>query len=254
MWIDSHCHLQLFPRSNSSLTAFDLLDTLEIDHLMCVATSVSEYNDLLRVKDYGRGKVFISLGEHPCNETFDFEQFERIVKIEGKGMIEAIGELGFDASGCLKRQREWFDLQAQVASDVNLPIILHTRNAEEETMAALKSWPNLKGVFHCFTGSQKLADFAVEMGWYVSFSGIVTFKKCDELRAIAQTIPLNQLLIETDAPFLAPEPKRGHVNIPDYVKYLGDYMSNLLSIPEQAFAFQMKKNYHDLFNKNGAFK
>lgn len=246
MWIDSHCHLHY-------ATDFDMAkDALEnnIKHLMCVATKVSDYETLKALKKQYSNFINISLGQHPCDindPNFNYKNFEEIVKTD-KNII-AIGETGFDIQGDLKMQRKFFDLHAEIANKFELPIILHTRDVEEETISALKNWPALKGVFHCFTGSAKLADFAQEIGWKISFSGIVTFKSAEYLRDIAKNILLENMLIETDAPFLAPVPMRGKPNKASYVKYVGEFIASLLNKKNEDFAKIMETNYFNLFKE-----
>jgi TatD DNase family protein len=215
---------------------------------MCIATRIDDYDALLRLKQEFPENVFISLGQHPSEGDFSCDIARQLLNC---GQINAVGETGFDCKGDLKRQRVNFDLHAQLATDFDLPIILHTRSGvidvEDETIAALKNWPNLRGVFHCFAGSQKLADFAQSIGWKVSFSGIITFKNANDLRAIAKTILHHNLLIETDSPYLSPEPFRGQTNSPSNARYIGEYIAKMLKIDTSSFAEIVYKNYFSLF-------
>lgn len=257
IWVDSHCHPQLY--ENAEEVVQTSLQT-GVKHMMCVATGLADYVKLKELKKQFGSAISISLGEHPIDgeenghadcvyDEQHWHQFAEIIRND-KDVI-AIGEAGFDCHGDVAAQRAGFDRQADIAVQHGLPLILHTREAEDETKAALKSWSKLTGVFHCFTGSLALADFALEQGWKISFSGIVTFKNAADLREVALHLKknnaLNELMIETDAPFLAPQKMRGQKNYPYYVRYIGEFLSELLEISNEEFAIMTAKNFFDTF-------
>jgi TatD DNase family protein len=245
IWADSHAHPHFEP------FCYDSIESLDIAYVMCVATAFDQFEQLLELKKKS-SKVFISLGEHPLNELLekiDIKFLEDKIK-----SIDAVGEIGFDSNGDFKAQRIAFDIQADCAAKNNLPIILHTRNAESETISAIKNFGKggLKGVFHCFTGSLELAEFAIEMGWKISFSGIVTFKNAEDIRKIASFLfehHKESILIETDAPYLAPVPFRGRANRVEYVKYVGEFLADFLKADRLDFAKLIKDNFLELFAK-----
>lgn len=244
-WIDSHAHPHYAPLDGESCIKEAL--QAEIGFIMCVATELKDFEKLQNYKRQFPGKIAVSIGAHPLNE--DLKETNWLKLNEMAKDCEAIGETGFDINGDLKIQHEAFDRHAEIALKHDLPMIVHTRESDEETISALKRWKNLKGVLHCFTGKKQLANFAIEQGWKISFSGIITYKKSDELRDLAKYLPLDSLLIETDAPFLAPQMFRGKPNRPLFVKYIGEFLANLRNLDAMEFAKISTKNFFDLFVK-----
>jgi TatD DNase family protein len=270
-WVDSHCHLQLYNdfeandigvhntyEANVSKACEIAIESLQrCAYMLCVSTKIEDYKLFKDIKKKiaqligfeESEKIFLSAGMHPLDDSiedqsFDFAELEIAAKDND---IVAIGETGFDFKGDYKKQQIAFDMQAQIAQDNHLPIIMHTRECDEEAISAIKNWPNVKGVLHCFTGGMKLAKFAAESGWKVSFSGIITFKNAQDLRDMAKALPIESILIETDAPYLAPAPFRGKVNKPMYVQYVGEFISNMLCMEYEEFAKIVHDNFFDLF-------
>lgn len=269
-WVDSHCHPHLIIDEEDG----DLVVLKEaVDsgtRMMCVSVEMSDYEKLAEYKKLYPDHVKISLGQHPLHEQahnvkpIDWKEFERLVASDKN--ILAIGETGFDFQGGIKNameeQKHAFHTQVDIACKYDLPIILHTRDVgngeieqitREEIIKAKKAHENLVGVMHCFTSSLKLAEFAIENGWYVSFSGIVTFKNANSLREVALNLFkmgfLDRLLIETDAPYLAPQAVRGKTNKPHYVSYVGEFLADLFGIERAEFAQQMERNFDALFKE-----
>lgn len=262
MWIDSHCHPHLLDEHLQE----QVIKTAIAEHIkmLCVSVELSDYEILSKLSKKFCENLFFSIGQHPLHNDykkgFDWNYIKNILEQEFKNSKEskivALGETGFDFQGDFKVQRENFEKHVELASDYNLPIILHTRDCEKETKAALidakKHFPNLKGVFHCFTGSIDLAEFAIEIGWMISFAGIITFKNAQQLKDVAAYLNknnlLDNLLIETDSPYLAPVPFRGKTNEPSYVKYIGKFLSDFFGKDETDFASLIKVNFNKLFN------
>lgn len=261
MWIDSHCHLNHSGITEKGVPA-DLVKSANnnnVSGMLTICCRMSEEKDLLLDIAAQHDNVWCSIGTHPhdagleAEKAFSADDIANIVLENDK--VIAIGETGLDYYYDNSPRDDQADsfrkhLQACLKSDV--PAIIHTRDAEEDTIKILreaKEGTNLKGVMHCFSGTQWLADQALDIGFYISFSGIVTFKKSEELRAVAKTVPLDKVLVETDAPFLAPPPYRGKVNEPAYVAHVGEFLADLYDLSVEEFAKITTDNFFRLFSK-----
>lgn len=261
MWIDSHCHLNHSGIQDKGSPA-DLVRAAKekgVQGILTICCRMSEEIDTLTSITSAHDNVWMSIGTHPHDAGLEGEKAittDQIVKTAKENAnIIALGETGLDYfydNSPRPDQKESFrkHIRACIASD--LPMIVHTRDAEQDTIKIMQEEGKgklLKGVMHCFSGSQWLADQALNMGFYISFSGIVTFKKAEELRAVAKTVPLDKVLIETDAPFLAPMPYRGKTNEPAYVAETGKFLSDLYDLTAEEFAKITTENFFRLFNK-----
>ncbi|WP_342261735.1 TatD family hydrolase [Alphaproteobacteria bacterium endosymbiont of Tiliacea citrago] len=249
LWVDSHCHPQY---ENLGLESIEEALENGISKICCVAAgeSFAEHDFLMKCKE--KYNTAIVIGEHPTNDfaKTDWNFLESVIL-----NYNAIGETGFDFQSEIEPQIEAFERQANLALKYDLPVVLHIRDAgdgkiEELTMQELKKFPNLRGVFHCFVGGKKLAQFAIDRNFFISFSGIITFKKAEAIRDLMKTLPVENFLIETDAPYLAPVPKRGKINRPSYVKYVGEFISQFLNIKEEVFSEIVNKNFDKLYWKS----
>ena len=264
-WVDSHCHPHLIMDKSNNIDATALDIAVQNDmRMLCVSVSLSDYKILSEYKKLHPQNVMISLGEHPLHDSaIDWDNFAKLV--ENDKSIVAIGETGFDFQGDLHKQLDSFNQHVEIACKHDLPIVLHTRSGdgdeiEKFTKSAIieakKRHPNLKGVFHCFSGTIELADFAIEMGWMISFSGIVTFKNAHSMRKVAMHLYnngyLDSILIETDSPYLAPQVVRGQQNVPYNVKYVGEFLADLFGMPHVQFAKQVEANFDKLFKTRQA--
>lgn len=259
-WVDSHCHPHLIVNEGDNLDTAALAQAVQ-NHIrmLCVSVSLSDYKILSEYRKLHPKNVMISLGEHPLHDAeIDWHNFAKLVE-EDKNIV-AIGETGFDFQGDLQKQLDCFNKHVEIACKHDLPIILHTRSGDGDQIetltknaiiAAKKQYPNLKGVFHCFSGTVALAEFALEMGWMISFSGIVTFKNAHSVREVAMHLYnngyLGSILIETDSPYLAPQAVRGQQNVPYNVKYVGEFLADLFGISHSQFAKQVEANFDQLF-------
>lgn len=252
MFVDSHCHLDKLDKSPSELAeAVNFAQQRGVEHMLCVAVSVSEFDDMVEtVSEFDN--VSVSCGVHPCYED-EMTDYDTLLGYAALDKVVAVGETGLDyyhsTDTKAVQQRSFIDY-IKVASQVGKPLIIHTRNAREDTIALYKAHKNeqTSGVLHCFTESMEMAQQALDLGLYISLSGIVTFKSAKELQEVAKMIPIDRLLIETDSPWLAPVPYRGKPNQPGYVVEVGEFIANLRGISVEALAKHTTENFYRLFN------
>lgn len=254
--VDSHCHLdQLDALSN----ALENAEKQAVGYMLCVCITLSDFSSMLSLVENDT-QISVSIGLHP-NEKVESKiepSAEDLVNLvlaeppQRAAKIIAIGETGLDyyrSTGDTEWQRERFRQHIQAAKILNKPLIIHTRAAREDTLKILKeeNAAAVGGVMHCFTEDWVTAKAALDLGFYISFSGIITFKNAKELQDIAQKVPLDRLLIETDSPYLAPEPYRGKPNEPAYVREVAECIAALRGIPLTEFADQTTANFFNLF-------
>ncbi|MCK9509804.1 MAG: TatD family hydrolase [Pigmentiphaga sp.] len=251
MFIDSHCHLD-FPKLRSRLP--EILDNMQqqgVAQALCVSVNLPDWPELIAMVRAHEG-LWASVGVHPDYEDTPEPTVEALVEFARDSRVVAIGETGLDyfrIEGDLEWQRERFRVHIRAARQAGLPLIVHTRQACDDTLRIMaeEGADEVGGVLHCFTESQAMADAAIAMNFYISFSGIVTFKNARELQAVAASIPLERLLIETDSPYLAPVPHRGKVNDPSLVPHVAAKIAELRGIPLEAVAEASTANFHRLF-------
>ena len=252
--IDSHCHLN-FPTIRK-----DIKNVIErskingVNKLLTINTNPIEFDDHFKlIKNFDN--IYISYGIHPQevkeNSFLSLEDIEK--KMESPKLI-GIGETGLDfyySKEFKKKQEEIFVSHIEASKNFDLPIIIHQRNSEKEIIKILKQYENdkLKIVFHCFTGSKDFLEFSLENKYYISLSGIVTFKNADLLRENIKNASLDYILIETDSPFLAPIPMRGKDNEPSFIKFTADYLADFYNIEREAFFKITDNNFYKLFSR-----
>jgi len=220
--------------------------------MLCVSINLKTYPDMLeKVRDYPN--ISVSAGLHPMADQSDAFSVEALTALAQDEKVVAIGETGLDYyyhKDNPQWQRERFRAHIQVANDVNKPIIVHTRDAGDDTLKILRE-ENAEacgGVIHCFTETQDFAEQALALGFMISISGIVTFRNADALRAIAKTIPDDRLLIETDAPYLAPIPHRGKQNQPAFVQHVAQTLAEIRNTSVESIAEISRNNFYRLFD------
>lgn len=223
MFIDSHCHLDKLNYNDLHLDVADVIAKAKqvgVEQMLSVGVTLEAFPNMLNMIE-PFDNVHASCGVHPldCESDFDYEQFKIFAQ---NPKVVAIGETGFDffyQPETAARQTELFEQHVELAVELNKPLIIHTRNARKETLDLLKNGHAEKcgGVIHCFTEDLAFAESAMELGFYISLSGIITFNQATELQEVVKKLPLERLLIETDSPFLAPVPHRGKENQPAYV-------------------------------------
>ena len=256
MFIDSHCHID-FPELSAKLP--DILAKMaenQVSHALCVSVDLPDFPRVLQLaQTYPH--IYASVGVHPDYEDTPEPTVEELVRLSAHPKIVAIGETGLDyyrLEGDLEWQRERFRTHIRASRQTGKPLIIHTRSAAGDTIRLMREEGagthagGAGGVMHCFTESLEVARAAMEMGFYISFSGIVTFKNAKELQAVAREVPLERMLIETDSPYLAPVPHRGKMNEPGLVKHVAEFLSSLKGIPLEEIARQTTDNFFELFN------
>lgn len=255
MFVDSHCHLDCIDLSdfdNSFEKLIQSADAADVEHMLCVSINLKEYPSMLdKVKDYPN--ISVSAGLHPMADEDDEFSVENLLALAAHEKVVAIGETGLDYyyhKGDPQWQQQRFRAHIQVANKVNKPIIVHTRDAGKDTLEILQqeNAEQCGGVIHCFTENQAFADRALELGFMISISGIVTFGNAGALRAIAKTIPDDRLLIETDSPYLAPMPHRGKQNQPAYVQHVAHKLAEIRNTSVESIAELSRNNFYRLFN------
>jgi TatD DNase family protein len=223
----------------------------EVGHALCVSVTLDKFPEVLALAEQ-YDNFYASVGVHPDYEDIDEPSFETLVALADHPKIVAIGETGLDyfrLTGDLEWQRKRFRTHIRAAINVGKPLIIHTRSAAEDTLRIMKeeSAYQVGGVMHCFTETLDVALAAIDMGFYISFSGIVTFKNALQLKEVAQAIPLEKMLVETDSPYLAPAPFRGKTNQPAYVKYVAQEIANLRGNSLNEVMQATTKNFFTLF-------
>ena len=251
MFIDSHCHIN-FPELASKMD--EVLANMRanaVETALCVSVELPKLPEILALAEQ-HGNIYASVGVHPDYELDDEPTVEQLVTLAKHPKIIAIGETGLDyfrLTGELEWQRSRFRTHIKAAIVTNKPLIIHTRSASEDTLRIMREEcaAQVGGVMHCFTESMEVALAAIEMNFYISFSGIVTFKKALELKEVAKHIPLDRMLIETDSPYLAPVPYRGKLNEPSYVKHVAEEIAKLRGISVEEVGVATSANFRKLF-------
>lgn len=255
MLVDSHCHLDCIDLSEFDNKFDNLIQRTYqagIEHMLCVSIDLKRYPDMLeKVRAYPA--ISVSAGMHPMADETDEFSIDYLTQLAADDKVVAIGETGLDYyyhKGDTHWQQERFRAHIQVANELNKPVIIHTRDAANDTLNILReeNAEQCSGVIHCFTESQQFAEQAMDLGFMISISGIVTFKNADALRDIAKTIPDDRLLIETDSPYLAPIPHRGKQNQPAYVSHVAETLAEIRNTSVEHIAEISRNNFYRLFN------
>lgn len=252
---DSHCHLHMLDLNLFDGSIEKVLENARANHVrhfLCVSVNIKELPQVLAIANRFEA-VKASVGVHPNEQDDDHEvSVSELVKLSHHPKVVAIGETGLDyyrSEGDLSWQRDRFRHHIRAAIEVNKPVIIHTRDAREDTLKIMQeeNIDKVGGVMHCFTEDEATAEKAMAMGFYISFSGIVTFKNATALQALAKMIPLERMLIETDSPYLAPMPHRGEPNQPAYVYHVAEYLAHLKGVSLDTLAQHTTHNYLGLF-------
>jgi len=256
MFIDSHCHLD-FPEFQARLPeVLGNMELAKVTHALCVSVDLPDFPNVLKLAQ-DHPHLYASVGVHPDYEDTPEPTLEFLVETALKhSKIIAIGETGLDyyrmgdrSYESMEWQRERFRTHIRASIATKKPLIIHTRSASEDTIKILKEEGahQIGGVMHCFTESYEVARAAMEMGFFISFSGIVTFKSAKELQETCKQVPLERMLIETDSPYLAPIPFRGKMNEPAWVSKVGEFIADLKGVPLEVLANHTSNNFYDCF-------
>ena len=261
MFTDSHCHLN-YPEFLDNMPALraSMLEA-QVTRALVISTKMETFEDVHSLA-MAYDNFWCTVGVHPDEEGVAEPRADELIEKAGRPRVVGVGETGLDyyrlgerSVSDMEWQRERFRRHIRVAREVQLPLVIHTRNASEDTLKILKeegedgSTGSVGGVFHCFTENEYVARAALDLGFYVSFSGIVTFKNAKELKDIATWLPLERLLIETDSPYLAPAPYRGQKNSPALVPWVAKQIAELRGVAVEEIAGASSQNFDRLFTR-----
>ncbi len=250
-FVDSHCHLN-FPGLAEQLASIrENMANNQVGHALCISVNLQDYPQVLALAEQHEN-FYATVGIHPDYEDIPEFTVEQLVDFAHHPKVVGIGETGLDyfrLTGDLEWQRERFRKHIRAAKQVNKPLIIHTPAAAVDTIRILQEEQaeQVGGVMHCFTESYQVAQQAMALGFYISISGIVTFKNASDLREVVRQVPLDRLLIETDSPYLAPVPFRGKTNQPAYVRYIAEEIAKIKGISLEQVAQSTTSNFFKLF-------
>ena len=249
--IDSHCHIN-FPELIEDIDGvLERMADNQVSKALCVSVNLEKFPEVLSLAK-AHEHIYASVGVHPDHESGEEPTVERLVSLSEDPKVVAIGETGLDyfrTEGDVAWQRDRFRVHIRAARETDKPLIIHTREAGDDTLSILKDEGEglVRGVMHCFTETLEFARASIDLGFFISFSGIITFKNAQAIRDVAKVIPLESILIETDSPYLAPVPNRGKTNEPSYVRYVLEEVARVKELPVDAVAQATTKNFHRLF-------
>lgn len=253
-FVDSHCHIN-FPDLSESLP--DVLQRMrdnDVAAALCVSVNLADLSEVIALAER-HANVYASVGVHPDYEGVEEPSVERLIELARHPKVIGIGETGLDyfrLKGDLEWQRERFRNHIRAARASGKPLIIHTREAAADTLRIMQeeSATEAGGVMHCFTETWEVAEAALAQGFYISFSGIVTFRNAAQIKEVAQRVPLDRILIETDSPYLAPVPHRGKLNQPAYVKHVAEEIAKLRGMTPEEVGLRTTENFSRLFRLN----
>lgn len=260
MFTDSHCHLN-FPELASNLPAIlQAMSQARVERALCICTTLEEFDGVHQLA-LQHDNLWATAGVHPDNEGVREPTLNDLLTLGRLPRVVGIGETGLDyyrlngrSVADMHWQRERFRLHIRAARQLGKPLVIHTRSASDDTLQILREEGEdgspgcAGGVFHCFTEDWNVARAALDLGFYISFSGILTFKSAQSIRDVAAQVPMNRLLIETDSPYLAPVPYRGKTNNPSYVPFVARTLAELRGVNIEEIASVTNRNFDSLFN------
>lgn len=249
--VDSHCHINFDPLGQNVQQVLQNARDQGVSHLLCVSVNLEDYPQV-RALAHEHAHVYASVGVHPNEREGQDPSVAELVALAQDARVVAIGETGLDyyrSTGDLAWQHDRFRRHIRAAKQSGKPLIVHTREAADDTIRILREEgaDSIGGVMHCFSENWEIARQALAMNFYISFSGIVTFKSAETLRAVARQVPADRLLVETDSPYLAPMPHRGKTNEPAYVRLIAEYLAQLRGVSLDELARATTDNFFRLF-------
>jgi TatD DNase family protein len=253
MFVDSHCHVNFPDLAVQMPDILERMQTNGVGRALCVSVNLPDWPGLIALVEQ-HDALYASVGVHPDYEDTIEPSVEDLIDRSQHPKVIAIGETGLDyfrLTGDLTWQRERFRRHIRAARATKLPLIIHTRASSQDTLDIMREEgaQDARGVMHCFTESWEVAQASMDLGFYISFSGIVTFKKATELQEVARRMPLDRILIETDSPYLAPVPHRGKLNDPSKVIHVAEMIADLRGVTVKEIAEASTNNFFNLFNK-----
>lgn len=252
MFIDSHCHLNLLAQEEGGLDAvIQQAQENNVEHILCISIDTQSCHEIIALAEQ-YPHLTASVGIHPNVDKTENFSVDELITLASHDKVIAIGETGLDyfrSEGDLEWQRDRFRTHIEAAKQLKKPLIIHTREARDDTMDILEqeNAQQAGGIIHCFTENWETAKRALDIGFYISLSGIVTFKNAVELQSVAKKLPLDRVLIETDAPYLAPVPHRGKTNKPAFVKHVAEFLAELRGDTVENIAEVTTANFRNLF-------
>jgi len=252
VFVDSHCHLD-FPELSAELPqVLDAMREHAVTHALCISVEMPAWSNVVAIA-HAHDNIYATVGLHPDYTESEEPTVDELVAKAATPKVMAIGETGLDyyrLEGDLTWQRDRFRRHIRAARETGKPLVIHTRSAAADTLAIMREEraDEVGGVMHCFTETWDVAQGALDLGFHISFSGIVTFKNAVELKDVARRVPLERMLIETDSPYLAPVPYRGKRNQPAFVRYVGEEIARLRSASAEAIGKATSENFFRLFN------
>ena len=249
--VDSHCHLDFPELAGDIPGALSEMAQYGVSHALCISVTLGDFPKVRALAE-AHANLYASVGAHPDYPEHPVVTPEQLVQLAAHPKVVAIGETGLDyyrLKGDLEWQRERFRAHIRAAKSCGKPLVVHTRAAAADTLAIMREEgaSHAGGVMHCFTETWETALAALDMGFHISFSGIVTFKNAGPLKEVAQRVPLERLLVETDSPYLAPVPHRGKTNRPAWVRYVAEELARLRGVTFDEIAFTTSRNFFRLF-------
>lgn len=256
MLIDSHCHLdrlKLDVYDGQLSAAIAAAHARDIQQMLCIGISLDNIQTVIDIAHQFPG-VVASVGVHPCDVSAGTATAEQLMHWAQQPKVVALGETGLDyhyETDSKALQHESFALHLTVGGQLGLPVVVHTRAAREDTLMLIKAHGNLEsaGVLHCFTEDWEMAKRALDLNYYISISGIVTFKTAEQIRDVVRRMPLDRLLVETDSPYLAPVPYRGRPNEPKYVREVAEFVADVKGVSFEDLAHHTTENFYRLFSQ-----
>lgn len=251
MFVDSHCHINFPDLAGRLPEVFERMASNRVSHALCISVELEKFPEIRALAE-AHANVYASVGVHPDHEHCSEPSVDQLVALADHPRVVAIGETGLDyfrLTGDLEWQRERFRTHIRAALRAHKPLVIHTRAAADDTLRIMREEQagEAGGVMHCFTESLTVAEAAIDLGFYISFSGIVTFKNAAALREVAAAIPLERMLIETDSPYLAPVPHRGQTNEPGFVTHVAEEIARVRGTTPEAIGAATTDNFFRLF-------